>query len=227
MPFGARNPFPFRLGGGKSTQQAIYESLNAGLGTAFDTTDESTVTAETSADARAIAAVWSANRRLANQWDPRRMTDMLARWEKIFSIRPGRNDSANRRRGVLTARFLALGGDTVGTLDEFCELILGDDLFIEVVRTPLADAGTNWPGGTPSNPDRWDSTVAHLLVRVERFDAVSIPFVEMLDRLSTMMTEMRNYTASWMETDFGWDGEGAPGFYLDEDRNLDGEYFDE
>ena len=59
MAYGARYSYPRRYGGGKSTQQAIYESLNISLGTAFDTSDGSTVTAETSADARAFAAVGS------------------------------------------------------------------------------------------------------------------------------------------------------------------------
>lgn len=228
MPFGARNPFPLRLGGGKSTQQSIYESLNAGLGTAFDTTDESTVTAETSADARAIAAVWSANRRLANQWDPRRMTDMLARWEDIFSIRPGRNDSANRRREVVTTRFLALGGDSFGTLDEICELLLGD-VFIQLERTSLADANTDWPGGTPSQLDMWASSVAHLLIRVVRpQDLDGITKTEMFERLRQAMDFLRNYIASWCTIDWGWNADNdTPGFYLDEDGNLDGQTFDE
>lgn len=225
MALGGWNPLPFRLGGGKSTQRAIYESLNAGLGTAFDTTDESTVAAETTADAFAIAALWRANKRLSNEWDPRRMTDMLGRAEDIFDVRPGANDSNNRRRAVLQAKFLRLGGDAFGTLDELCELLLGD-VFIQLERTALADSHSNWPGGTPSVLDRWDSTVAHLLVRVERYDNVDITLTEFLDRLRKMMTEMRDYTSAWTETDWAWDGTGGAGFYLDEDWNLDGEAFD-
>lgn len=226
MPFGGRNPFPFRLGGGKSTQQAIYESLNMGLGTAFDTSDGSTVTAETSADARAIAAIWSANRRLQNQFDPRRMTDMVPRWEGIFAVRPSTEDSANMRRGRLVLKFQALGGPLFATLDEICTSLLGS-LFVSLERTSLADAHTNWPGGSPSNLTRWDSTVAHLLVRVVRYDAiVGMTRQEMFDRLREMMAFMRDFTAAFMETDWAWDGTGGAGFYLDEDWNLDGEAFD-
>lgn len=227
MALGARNSFPFRLGGGKSTAQAVYESLNIGLGTAFDTSDASTVTAETSADARTIASLWSANARLANQWDPRRMTDMLARWEAIMGVRPRSTDSANRRRARLTAKFLALGGDTFGTLDEICESILGD-VFIQLERTALADSHSNWPGGSPPQPDMWSSSVAHLLVRVVRpQDLGGLTLGEMFERLNELMATLHDYCASWMTIDWGWNADNdTPGFYLDEEMNLDGQTFD-
>lgn len=226
MGYGARHTYPRRYGGGKSTSQVIYESLNFALGTAFDTTDASTVTAETSADARTIAGLWSANARLANQWDPRRMTDMVPRWEKIMAIRPRTGDSMNRRRARLVARFLALGGDTFGTLDEICEAILGD-VFIQLERTPLANANIAWPGGTPAEPTKWASSVAHLLVRVVRpQDLGSITRVEMFARLNELMVFLRDYLASWCTADFGWNANNdTRGFYLDEDNNLDGQTF--
>ena len=226
MGIGGRNPLPFRVGGGKSTQQAIYESLNMALGTAYDTSDESTVTAETSADARMMASVWSANARLANQMDPAKMTDMLPRWERILGLRPRSTSSKNRRRGLVAIKFRALGGPLYATEEEICGALLGS-LYVQLEKTSLSDAHMNWPGGSPSVLTRWDSTIAHQLVRVIRYDEiVDVTRHEMFERLAEMMNFMRDYTAAWMETDWAWDAEnGNPEFRLDEDWNLDGEAF--
>jgi len=226
MGFGGLNPFPFRFGGGPSNQLVIYRSLNEGLGTAFDTTDESTVTAETSADARAIAAVWSANARLANQMDPAKMTDFLGRWEDIFDLRPHRNDSDNARRAVVALKFLALSASLYGTIEEVAAAIMGS-AYIDVLYADLVTGHSSWPGGTPSEPTMWTSSIAHVLVRVVRYDAiVGMTQHEFFDRLRQLKFFLRDYMAAWTTLDWAWDGSGGPGFYLDEDGNLDGEYFD-
>jgi hypothetical protein len=226
MGFGGRNPFPFRFGGGKSNQQIIYESLNAGLGSGLDTSDASTVTAETSADARAIAAVWSANARLQNQWDPRRMTDFLGRWETIFAIRPHRSDSDNARRYRLVPKFLALGAELYATTDEICTAFLGAE-YLGLEYTSLADSHSNWIGGTPSNLTRWDSTCAHILVRVTRYNLITtMTQHEYFTKLSELWNFLRDLNSAWSETDWAWDGVTGPGFFFDEDWNFDGEAFD-
>lgn len=225
MPFGGRNPFPFRLGGGKSRQQAIYESLNMGLGTAFDTSDASTVTAETSADARAIAAIWSANKRHQNQFDPRRMTDMLPRWEAIFAVRPSVTDSDNARRAILTLKFQALGGPLYATIEEICAAFLGN-ILIGVEYIDLTHVNANWPGGTPPQPTMWNSNIDHILVRVVRpGQEVGITRQQYFEKLREMMSFMRDYLAAHCTLDWGcFNVGGTRGFKLDE-PNLDIETF--
>jgi hypothetical protein len=225
MAYGARYSYPRRYGGGKSTAQAIYESLNIGLGTAFDTSDGSTVTAETSADARAIAAVWSANARMANNRDPRRMTDMLSRWEAIFSIHPLVTDSYNDRRARLVLRFRALGGPLYATIEEICDFLLGS-LLIGVEYIDLTNYNANWPGGTPSKPTMWNSTIAHILVRVVRpGNEVGMTRHEYFERLREMKDYMRGYLAAFTTLDWGcFNVGGTRGFKLDE-PNLDIETF--
>jgi hypothetical protein len=225
MAYGARYSYPRRYGGGKSTAQAIYETLNIALGTAFDTSDGSTVTAETSADARAIAAVWSANARMANNRDPQRMTDMLGRWEAIFSIRPHVDDSDNTRRDRVELKFMALGGPLYATLEEICSFLLGD-IYIGLEKITLAEANANWPGGTPSKPDMWNSTIAKMLVRVVRpGQEVGITRQEYFENLREMMMFLRDFISSWAVVQWGcFNVGGTRGFKLDE-ANLDIETF--
>lgn len=224
MPnIGGRCPLPLRLGGGESRVQTIYEALNDGLGTTYDTSDDSPVTAETSADARSIAALWSANARLANQWDPRRVTDFLPRWEKIFGIAPRSTDSDNTRRGRLVAKFAALGGALYATTPLICEALLGD-AFLDVEYTDLANAVHRWPGGTPPEDDQWTSTIAHILVRVEQ--PANMTTYEFLARLGELSNFLRDFLPASTTFDWGvFADNGQRGFYLDE-YNLDFETFD-
>jgi len=225
MAFGGLNPFPFRFGGGPSNQLVIYNSLNEGLGTAFDTTAESTVTAETSADARAIAALWSANARLANQMDPAKMTDFLGRWEKIFDLRPHRDDSDNARRAVMAIKYLALGAALYGTIEEVAAAIMGS-AYVGVEYNDLVTGHSHWPGGTPAEPTMWTSSIAHILVRVVRYDEiVGMSLHEFFDRLRQLKSFLRDYMAAWTTADWAWDGTGGPGFFFDEDWNHDAEAF--
>lgn len=225
MAYGARYSYPRRYGGGKSTAQAIYETLNIALGTAFDTSDGSTVTAETSADARSIAMVWSANARMANNRDPQRMTDMLARWEAIFAIRPHVDDSDNVRRARLVLKFKALGGPLYATLEEICAFLLGS-LLIGVEYIDLSNDNSNWPGGTPSKPTMWNSNIAHILVRVVRpGQEVGMTRQEYFEKLRVLKDFMRDYLAAWSALDWGcFNVGGTRGFKLDE-PNLDIETF--
>ncbi len=224
MPnFGGYAPLPLRLGGGESTVRVIYESLNDGLGTGYDTSDNSTVTADTFADAVQIAALWSANARMTNQWDPNRMTDFIPRWEKIFAVVPSSGDSDNARRARLAAKFQALGGPLYATTELICSSLLGD-AYVGVEYTPLASSHSNWPGGTPPQPGMWSSSVAHILVRVQQ--PANATVVEFLKSLGELMAFLGDFLPAWVTFDWGlFADNGMNGFYLDE-NNLDYETFD-
>lgn len=211
MPmFGGFTPWPLRFGGGEPNLRALYESLNLSLGPAYDTSDLSNVTAETMAEARALDAVWSANRRMSLQWDPERMTDFMERWETIFGLRPGVSDSIAERRTILQAKFLALIGPS--SLEDSVTLLLGAS-FVEVVRTSLADAYQRWPEN--GYPDDWISNTAHILIRVQYANnQTEAEFLKLMAKLGLMLDDLLPAWTSW---DWGAFNEaGAEGFFLDD-----------
>jgi len=215
---------PLRVGGGESRVRDIYVSLNDGLGTAYDTSDDSPVTAETKADATTIEAVWSANERLKNQWDPNRLTDFLVRWEKIYGLAPKATDSAVARRARVALKFRALGGELYATLDDICVALLGT-AFVGIEYTPLAQAHANWPGGSPAQPDMWSSSIAHILVRVT--PPATLTFHEFIAALGELTAFLGDFLPCWVTFDWGlFAPGGVNGFYFDTDQNLDGQTFD-
>jgi uncharacterized protein DUF2313 len=225
MPtIGGYSPMPFRVGGGQSRLRDIYESLNDGLGSAYDTTDASTVTAETKADATTIEAVWSANERLKNQWDPNRLTDFLERWQKIFGLSHKSTDSDNKRRARVAAKFKALGGPLYASLNDICVALLGD-AFVDIEYTDLAHASTHWPGGSPAEPTKWSSTIAYILFRVT--PPASLTFNEFIATVNDFMAFMGDFLPCWDTFNWGvFNSGGVNGFLLDDPKNLDWETFD-
>lgn len=215
MPtFGGFSPFPMRFGGGVPRVKTLYDSLNQARGTAYDISDASNVTAETMAEARALNAVWSANRRMALQWDPSRMTDFVARWEAIFDLHPGPNDSDVARRAALGAKFAALIGPDA--LLDIVTLLAGANL-VGIEFTSLTDAQVRWPEN--GYPTSWTSNTAHILIRV-RFTA-NQTLAEFWDMRATVSKALNDLLPSWTTFDIGtYRPDGVSnGFFLDE-RNL-------
>jgi hypothetical protein len=202
------------MGGGEPNVRALYESLNLSLGPAYDTSDLSNVTAETMAEARALDAVYSANRRMALQWDPRRMTDFMSRWETIFGLHPGRNDTIPERRAILDAKFLALIGPA--TLEDTVVPLLGDS-FVEVIRTTLAEAYQRWPEN--GFPNDWVSHTAHILIRVQyAANQTESAFLKLMATLGRVLDDL---LPSWCDWEWGtFDEGGIEGFFLDEPIGL-------
>ena len=223
MPaFGGLTPMPLRLGGGRPRAATIVDGINAGMGTAYDVTQPSTVYAQNVAAARAIAGVWSANQRAAYQLDPTRMTDFLPRWEAIMGITPASADTGTQRRDRVAAKFRALGGPTDASLTDACSRLLGD-VFVGVEYTPLASAVMHW--ADTGEPLLWESTVAHILVRVTL--PLGMPQAELLRRVGIMVTALDDVLPAWTTLDWGYDSSAnGGGFWLDEENNLDGETFD-
>lgn len=242
---GGYSPYPRRFGGSgndgnKPLLQIIHESLNAQRGTAFDANnDETIVWLENMAIARAITFDgWGTNERLANQWDPDRMTDMLRRWEKILKIPVPADATESARRAEVKKRF-----ESIGRLANHARLLdrLTTELgavFVAVEYISIANAvilvpDSTYPfgavGGVP-----WYSTVAHILVRLTKPAGYTEgDFYEAAARVSTILDPI---VPAWVS--FDWyrapeigtpinvtGGPSAAGFYLDE-RNLDNSVFD-
>lgn len=221
MRFGGLNPFPHRFGGVDSPVPAIVASLNDARGTAYDTTQPSTVYAVDVALAFALAAVWSGNARVANQTDPSRVSDMLARWERCFGVTPATSDAPAARRARLLSRFRALAGPTDASLNDTCARLLGE-LFVGIEYTPASGAVTHW--SATGEPSLWYSSVAHILVRVKRVD--NTPESTFFRRVGQLAEAMQNILPAWVTWDWAVFGDnGAAGFFLDQ-RNLDQQAFD-
>lgn len=221
MAFGRFGTFPFRFGGVKPLARVIYDDINRALGTGFDISEDSTVTAETSAEARIIAAAWHANERAANQYDPDRMTDFLPRWEAIFGLTASVDDTLLSRRNRVKAKFIATGDPNEVTLYNFCQQGLGP-VFHDVVYTDTFQATMRWPGNGGTDDD-WYSTTAHILIQVTRPVGMAEPtFWATCDGFLPLL---RDFLPDWTTISWGTLAvNGTEGFYLDE-PNLDSETF--
>jgi len=228
MPaFGGMTPFPLRCGGGVPSLQRIIESLASQLGTAYDTEDtDGVVYLELMAEARCIQAMWSQNARMANQWQARRMTDFLPRWEKIYGLPVFPSDSLVDRRarvGVAQARVGRADGPAVY---DVCTTTLGD-AFVEIVHTDSSGAvvwtPTGWPMGSHGSIN-WYSSVAHIAVKV--MQPTSMDDAEFYDRTGALMVALDGILPAWVTFDWFRVSSLGDGFFLDDEHNLDNEAFD-
>jgi hypothetical protein len=228
------------MGGGTPIAKTIVDQLARARGTAVNASDPSTVAyLETLAIGRAIAAAWSTNERLANQWDALRMTDMLPRWEKIFRLRPRPTDTLVDRRQAVARAQARVGLETIhSTVTTALSTVLGPVFVaVEFLDSSLAiitvPDGT-YPFGVVVDGVPWSSSVGTVLVRVERPNGYSEgDFYEAVGKISELLDDMLP-----ADVDFLWyrapetgasvnvpGGPSAAGFYLDE-RNLNESVFD-
>lgn len=234
MALGGFNPYPRRMGGGKPRVQVVLESLAAGRGDAYDGVNrETTVYVENMALARAVSAAWGTNERLSHCWDPARCgEDILARWEKILGLPSLHSLSSSERRARVAAlnRFQhqARNGDLV----ELLENNLGD-AFVAIEYIPYALAQItvpdgSYPWGTASVTKPWSSSVAHILVRLQKpagwtegqfYQAASRVF-SLLDPIMPAWATFTWYRAGDVSSSTPG-GPSAAGFYLDNPHNLD------
>lgn len=233
MPqFGGASPFPRRFGGGTPRVRTLVDSLAAGMGDGFDTTQATTgamVTTGTAVgtypilmgQARALNAAWATNARVGLATDPARCpVEMLERWEAICRVPPASTDTLAERRGRVAAKMKAATGPINQNLSDACAALLGP-IFVAVEYTPLASANAHWAG--TSEPLLWSSTVAHILVRVTQPTSMgTAAFLARLGQLTAMLDQL---LPVWCTATWGlYAANGTRGFYLDE-HNLDYETF--
>ncbi len=243
MGYGGYHPYPRRFGGGKPHLQVIHESINAQCGTALDATNENTyVWLENMAIARALTFDgWGSNQRLAYQWDPRKVTDMMPRWERIFAIVPPADMPDRQRRAALTARWERFGARANHT--RMHDLLLAGlgDYFFAVEYISLANANVHvpdgsYPWGTVVAGIPWYSTVSHILIRLQKpAFATEADFYNAAAKVAPILDPL---LAGWVTWDWyrapadpyaAIDVAGGPsagGIYLDSDHTLDNHVFD-
>jgi len=175
MPkFGGYSPFPKRMGGGRPRVETLTKALAADRGDGFDALNRETIayTIDTSA-ARALSAAWGTNQRLAQLWDPRRMSeDVLARWEKILALAPLAGESEGTRRTRVEAVLARFGSPAWASAisaqltAEIGSAFVGIETISYALANILVPDGTYpWGvvGGVP-----WSSTVAHILILLQK-----------------------------------------------------------
>lgn len=235
MPgLGGMNPFPRKLGGGRSRAKVILDGLNADRGTAVDATNrETAVYALNVALARGIAGAWATNQRLANMWSPDRMaSDVLARWEKILSILPAPEDDEVTRRARVRAIFQRFGkAATISNVTSALDVALGD-AFVAVEHIPYGSAQIFVPDGTypfgTVGPVPWASNLAHVLIRMQKpagwtegdFYEAAAKVALVLDPMLPVWSTFAWYRPGAVSTPIAG-GPSAAGFYLDQPSNLD------
>jgi hypothetical protein len=183
--FGGFAGAPFSFGGGPRRAELFAQALNEGRGRLYDTSDWSSgPSVENRAFADAIDAEWAQNERMANQFVPDSVTDMLPRWERIFELVLVPGDTPSSRRQRLGFAFQALGKNpTPQQIADDLAYLLGA-LFIDVEMVGDADSGAIYPGfnsvggGNPNPYDPagtttdgvsyvdWSSAIAHVAVQV-------------------------------------------------------------
>lgn len=239
--FGGLAPHPRRFGGRAPTAKVLFQGLAADRGTALDATNTETVVyAETVAIARAVAGTWATNERVSKAWQPLRCPlELLERWEQILVLPPRVSDTEKARRERLAEHFARFGEALEPGLLEAKLSAAVPDAFVDVEYISVDDARILVPdgsypfgsvGGVP-----WNSTVAHVLVRLQKpsgwsegqfYDAAA-EATRICDANLPAWASFDWYRPGATSTDLGGDGPSAAGFYLDEDGNLDNQILDE
>lgn len=241
--FGGKSPYPRRFGGGRTRTELHLGALNDARGNGLDTTERTkNVYVENMAIARAIACAFSQNARLSHLWDPSRMTDSLARWEKIFGIITPPNESAVQRRERIALRFERIGAPAIiPRINTQLAAELGT-VFVQLEFISLANANIivpdgTWPfGAVAANPTEypWYSSICHILVKTQKpanytegdYYAAVAKVDPIMDALVPVWVTFDWYRAPLSTPINVAGGPSAGGFYLDDEHNLDNNVFD-
>lgn len=241
MGFGGYHPCPRRFGGGRPALQIFHASLNAQRGSALAGDDASSIVwLEDLALMRAIVFDgWHTNQRLAHQWDPRRTSDMLARWERLMKLRPTPGASDGDRRAAILERFERFAGiANHAKLLKNLEDVLGEVLvgveYISLANAVLHVPDNTYPWGTVAPGATWTNSVAHVLVRIQKPDGYTEgEFYEAAAKVGPIVDAIAPawLTYDWYRAPLSTPvavvgGPSAGGFYLDDDHNLDNNVFD-
>lgn len=240
--FGGFAPYPRRFGGGRTRVQEVLEGVVADRGDALDATNSDTVVyVESLAIARVIAAAWSTNERLSRLWTPMRTSmDVITRWEKILALTPTVSDTNLARRTRVQEVLERFGQPSVhAQIVEALAEKLGDAFvaveYIGIDNAVIAVPDGTYPWGSVAAGTPWSSTVAHILVRLQKpagrtendFYQEASRVVDLLDPLIPSWATFDWYREPATGTPIDvTDGPSAGGFYLDDEHNLDNNVFD-
>lgn len=237
---GGNNPFPMKLGGAADGDlEVIQEAFAEALGSALAKERGTVSWVENHAIARVLWALYAAAQRLANQWDPKKMTVFLERWEDILLTSPLPTDTDAARRTRVGLKMSLIGAGTTGDiLRTYLETAI-PEIYVDLVFTDPLDAttyvpgGGSVPGGGPTFLDGdligpfmspYASSVAYMAILIEKPDSMSDNTFYAL--AARVYDDVDGLIGAWMDFDWVRDGGNGAGFYLDENFNLDNQRFD-
>lgn len=187
-----------------------YQDLTAMLGDAFTPERTGVVHARKLALARHEAGKTRAVERTICNSLPDTADDCLGQWARCLNVKIHADDSRHAVRQKCAARFSAIQGATISSVDESTALLLGD-MFVQNVRqldNPLSSPPTNtfWPGVNPGpsayslGGGTWLSPRAHLIVQVTRPHSgdfgkfLQVVNVDLFDHLNRLLPAWMTFT---------------------------------
>lgn len=232
------NPFPEKFGAAKGTDlESLLDTLKDSVGSAFNTESTTVNWIYLNAIARVFNDVFGQNKRLANQWDPDRMTDFLPRWEKILGISPLATDTLIERRAKVKVKLQTFGkSGTYQVVTDLLNDVLGSDVFVDITHNDSNSAnvwvaggavipgGATIPDGTPIGIP-WYSTVSYLPIKVIKPSYMDDETFYVT--VNQIFLYLGSLLPAWVTYDWYRESEtlGA-GFILDDEWNLDNQAFD-
>lgn len=236
MSFGGGAPYPRKFGGGRPRVRDLRDAIGQDRGDAYTDDPGTKVYAENTALAHVISAGWGTNTRLGNLWNPLRCDPQtLSRWEEILALPASSKDTLIDRRNkvakVLTFEAEGLRGNLLGEL-----AVLGQYFnaleYIDIGSAIVYSPDNTYPFGTQNSSTPWASTTASVIVRLQKpANTTEADFYRNVGRAQALLDP---YLPCWVT--FDWYRASAssspsgslsgPGFYLDEDANLDNQIFD-
>lgn len=215
MPgMGRWSPFPFQFGGGTRPIEAEYNALREALAPNRQgyNVDDPLIDAEIYAEAMALAEIWAANKRSANQAIPKRMLEELPREEEILHLKPSPTDTDRDRRASVEAKRRGLAGNAMPDIEATCRAALGPN-FVAVHTVATEDQITYWPGMNPGPPGfEWSSNRCCIGVRMNTVgltdDQVRSKTEALREKLDAMLPAWMTFTVGTSSlgsgTSSGW-----------------------
>ncbi len=242
--FGGSCPFPSAFGGSPDEElNAIIDSQNAQLGSAYNTEPGSQVYVESVAIARGIWAAFGTNQRLGYLCDPWKMPkETIPKWETILFLPNGQNLKQSQRRARIAEKW-ARFGKTINFF--YVDNLLREkapDVYVQIEHISYDNANIHvpeagYPFGTVATGSTapWSSSICHVLVLTEKpAEYTELDFYKAVGAIPKALDPI---LPVWATVDWYRRPESTPitviggpsqgGFYLDDAHNLDNNVFDE
>jgi hypothetical protein len=210
VSFGRFSPWPFQFGGAIRPIEAEYNALRDALAPNRQgyNVDDDLIDVGIYGEAMALAQIWAANRRSANQAIPSRLLEELPREEEILGLRPDPAQTTLDRRASVAGKRRGLAGNAMPDIEATCRAVLGAN-FVTVETVDTADQITYWPGVNPGPPGReWSSNRCTIGIRM---NTVGITDAQRDAKIASLAEKLDATLPAWMtfcigicDADDGW-----------------------
>ena len=203
--------FPIQFGNSNRPDlNSITNSLLNQMGNAYTNTVGTLVWIQCRALAIMVNTVWITNTKLVNQFNPNKMSDMLARWEAIFQIIPLPNDTLGSRRTRVAEYFFRINKvPNLSNIDQVLTYLL-PETFVGLIIENQSESisafpnGFNIIGGQDSSNGPWGSTLSYLAVETQK--PLSMSITDFNNNVSQIYALLKQALPAYVEFDWIWDG---------------------